>query len=293
MNIDEKLQGKLVEDTTGAAEPNIATTDENLSIDGIFQQFLLPSLGRQIFSVVPINGPSGAIFNLRKKSGSNDFELVRGNVSVYPSESIKTGITHEAIEDIYFQYGKDAGNQIIGELLRGLANEQENTKTMEFLEAQSKDAGIIQVSSYGNAEINFFEITQPMHQAILEMNNKNLRTYSGFVVLPATVLGGIMGLRSWVGADKEDHKELFITEIGDTRFYLNPDPTSNMAYVGLKSKTNSSKSSAIFSPYQSSIIEALDYDSGEPAFFIYNRFAITASPLHVLGDEMLYKFQVA
>lgn len=294
--LDNKLVSQfispLIEDTTGAGDPNIESTDDNLTADQIFQQTQLPSLGRQIFSVIPINGPTAGIFNLRKKSASNDFELVRNNVEVYPSESIKTNVTEEALQDMQSMYGQNY-KTVLGSLLRGLANEQENTRTIEFLEANSKDFGTIAVSDYGNAEINLFEISQPVQQMVLQINNKNLRTYDAFCVIPATVLGGIMALKAYAGADNKDYRGLFITELGNTRFYLNPDPTSNMGYVGLKDEYNPSKSSAIFSPYQSTIVESFNKDTGEPSFYIFNRFAITASPLHVTDDEMLYKFTVA
>ena len=58
--IDEKLLN-LVEDTTTANDPNISASDYNLIPDHLFQQTLLPSLGRQIFSVIPIKGPNAGV----------------------------------------------------------------------------------------------------------------------------------------------------------------------------------------------------------------------------------------
>ena len=77
-NID--LKNPLVEDTTGAASPNVATTDQNLTVGQMFQQTSLPSLGRSIFEVMPITGPTAGLFNLRKKAGTTNFELIRKNV---------------------------------------------------------------------------------------------------------------------------------------------------------------------------------------------------------------------
>jgi len=284
----------IIEDTTGAADPNIATTDQNLSVDAMFQQSGLPSLGRQIFSVIPMNGPTAALFNLRKKAASNDIELIRAEVEVYPSTAIKTNITSEAVQDIRAMYGKRA-DKIIGDLLRGLANTDENTKTLAFLEAKSLALANLQLTDSANAELNLFEITQRVQETILRMNSKNLRTYEAFAVIPYTGLGGIMALSKYAGSanSSKDSGGLFVTKIGVTSFFFNPNPASTTAYVGLIDKADSSKSSGVFSPYVSQVVESQNPDSGELAYHIFNRFAITASPLHVATDEMFYKFTVS
>lgn len=281
----------IVEDTVGAAEPNIATTDEILSVGEMFQQAQLPSLARQIFSVVPINGPTAALFNLRKKAASNAAELVRAEVEVYPSTAIKTNISEEAVQNIRSMYGIEA-NQIVGKLLRGLANTDENTKTLAFLEAKSVAYAGLVLSGVKNAELNLFEITQRVQEIVLKMNSKNLRTYEAFAVIPYVGLGGLMALSRYANAIDSEHRGLFVTQFGVTKFYFNPDPASTTAYVGLMDLQDPSRSSGVFSPYVSQIVESVNPDSGDLAYHIFNRFAITASPLHVLNDEMFYKFTV-
>lgn len=83
-----------------------------------------------------------------------------------------------------------------------------------------------------------------------------------------------------------------VAKVGRTKFFLNPDPTSSVCYVGLCDQRDPSKSSAVFSPYVSEVVQTTDYDTGEDSYHIFNRFAITASPLHVTDNEMLYKFTV-
>jgi hypothetical protein len=291
-NID--LNSQIVEDTTGPAAPEIATTDENLiGANEMFQQTALPSLGRQIFSVIPVNGPTGAIFNVKQKSGLNDLELVRAEVEVYPSESISTGITQEAIQDIKARFGRKARN-IIGTLLRGLANEQENTRTLEFLEANSLAESNLNLSDSINAESNLFEITQKVNELVLRANSKNMRTYEAYCVLPYQAGAAISALSSYV-APKEGKKEergLFLAQVGQTKFFMNPDATSTKAYVGLTDSSNPSKSAAVFSPYIETIQESTNPDTGEVNMFVFNRFAITASPLNEASNEMMFKFDV-
>lgn len=289
--IDEKLLN-LIEDTTTANDPDIPASDYNLIPDHLFQQTLLPSLGRQIFSVVPIKGPNAGVFNIRKKAGTNDFELVRSNSAVYPSESISTGLTQEVMQDIKAQYGKAAG-PIIGTLLRGLANDQENARTLSFLDTNALSVSTLDLSQPMNAETNTFEIIQKVTSLVLKANSKTLRTYKAFCVLPYEYCAAIMSLSAYVNASEDKQQDgLFVAQIGNTKFYVNPDASSSTAYVGLKDPFNPSKSAAIFSPYVSNVIPAVNTETGQQTNHIYNRFAITASPLHEPGNEMMFKFSM-
>jgi hypothetical protein len=281
----------IVEDTTVANAANIATTDENVSIESIFQQGAMPSLAKQIFSVAKISGPTAALFNIRKKSGSDEFTLLRAEVEVYPSKSINTGLSLETIEDLRSQYGKEA-DQIVGKLLRGLANDGENEKTIAFLESKCLSESALVLTDSSNAETNLFEITQRVQELVLKANSKNIRTYEAFCVLPYKLGASISTLSKYASDDNSTERGLFLAEIGQTKYYLNPNSDAEKIYVGLKESKNLSKSSAVFTPDQENIITAQDPDSGETVFFIINRFGITASPLHELGNEMLFKFEV-
>lgn len=278
----------LNEDLTLAGDPNIAQTDQNLSIDGIFQQTNIPSLAREICSVAELTGPSGALFNIIRKDDSS-ITLIRKEVEVFPSEILKTSITREAIQDLKSQFGKDA-DSIIGTLFRGLSNDVENEKLLTVLSANSKDYGDLQLSDSLNASTTAFELTQRIHEIVLKINQKYQRSYEAFCILPAISMSSFMGLGSYLGSVK-DSKGLFITQIGKTKFYLNPDSTDLFAYVGLHDD-NLSKSSLVLSPYQNQILDADNPDSGDIHYFLVNRFAITVSALHETDNEMLYKFKV-
>ena len=393
---------ELRENTTTPNDPNVATTDENLSVNNMFQQATMPSLGKQIFSVLPVHGPTAALFNITnnvkvitpevppvrqvetctptsaisttftlningvdfsytssatatlaeitaglaneinvlRTNGSvpvtaidnglsitlqanfagnaftvlstgvgivtlvqttpnsprvravtvNDFALVRNDVNVVESNSIPTSITQETVQDLSSQYGKEA-EKIIGKLLRGLANDEENAVTLNFLDGVSDDYGVLTLTGSNNAELNLFEITQRVHEIILKINNTTMRSFDAFAVVPYIALAGVAGLSNYAGGESEEHG-LFVAKIGKTKFYLNPDVNSSTVYVGIKDRTNPSKSSAVFSPYTSTIVESVDPNDGSLTYNIFNRFAITESPLHVVGNEMLYKFNL-
>lgn len=289
--MNENVEKLILEDITSplGGDPNVAQTDQNLSIDNIFQQTNIQSLARQVCSTVQMLGPSASLFNIIKKT--DGFKLVRKDLVEVQSEIIKTGVTREAIQDLKSQFGKDADN-IVGSLFRGISNEIENAKLLDVLRTQGKDYGNLQLTDSLNAELNLFEVTQRVHEIILKMNQIYQRTFDAFAIIPYKPLGGIMGLSQYAGALKKDERGLFITQIGSTKFYLNPDVNDDYAYVGLKDSDNLSKSSLVFAPYQNQIIDAIDPDSGEVLYFLVNRFALDSSPLHEAGNEMIYKFNV-
>jgi len=295
-NIDNKhLSKELLEATTGAdgAAIDIATTDQDLSVDTMYQQAALPSLGKQIFSVVQMEGPTAGLFNIKKHPTENKFVLLRNEAQVFESDPISTGLTQEVVQDIKSQYGKDS-TQVIGTLLRGLSNAQENSRTLEFLEDNCLEVPDLDLTDSKSIETNMFEITQKVNELVLKANSLNMRTYEGFCVLPYFAGAAIAGLSNYVGGKEgeKDERGLFLAQIGQIKFYLNPDATSKTAYVGLKDSRNISKSSAVFGPFASQIVETMDPDSGELYYWIFNRFSITPSPLHEDGNEMLFKFDI-
>jgi hypothetical protein len=361
------LKEVIGESTAPDVINNVATTDENLTVDAMFQQSTMPSLGRQIFSVIPMNGPTAAIFNIKKKANgtcsdsvsknaeecaapkntwtvsgvctdtqytdqsscetavetwndnsvcsdtqytdqsscesigtwtldpTNNFELVRSDVVAEDRDSIPSTLTREVVDDLRMQFGKEA-DSVVGNLLRGLSNEQENQATFEFLESNAKHESDLKLSDSSNAETNLFEITQRVHELILKINSKNIRSYMAFAVIPYQPLGGVFGLSNYVGGDDKEGKGLFITKAGLTKFYISPfattGETSNMVYVGLKDMMNPSKSSAVFSPYRSTVVNTTNPENGENVYHIFNRFGITLSPLNELGNELMYKFKI-
>jgi len=273
-------------------ETDIADTDENLSIDGVFQQGAVSSLMSMICSIAPIHGPTGKLFNIKRKAGTDDFELVKSDALIHTTPAIKTGFSQEAYQDILSQYGGEA-NKIVGKIFRSISNEKENEYLLAKLDAVAKDAGALVLTDAKNAESNLFEVTQKVHELVLAMNSKNFRTYQAFAVLPAKSLASIMALSNYAGALQKNERGLFISQIGQTKFYMNPNPLSDTAYVGLKDAEEGGRSSLTFSPYMSEITSATDPDTGNDSFFIHNRFALTVSPLHEVGNEMLYKFVVS
>ena len=281
--MNEEIEGKL-----GTTSQDIEGVDQNLTIDEIFQQNKIDSLAKYVCSVSPLYGPSGAIFNL--KSTNTGVKLLRQEVVTFPSDSVKTDITSEAIHDLVSMFGIQAYD-VIGKLLRGISNEKENTRLFEVLDASSKVEADLTLTDSKNALSNYSEITQKVQELIIKMNSKDFRTFESFVILPYYAVASMSGISTFNNDTDSNADNLFLTRINKTSYFLNPDINSTKAYVGLKD-TNMSKSSLYFVPYTSEIQESVDPDSGLSVYRIYNRFAIETSVLHETDNEMLYTFNI-
>lgn len=284
-------------DPAGSTDPNVQSTDENMSINDMFQQTRLPSLPRQIAAFVNIKGSTGGLFALRNKKDENGndlpvLEVLRQNVAVYDSVPIKTGITQEMVQDLYQMYGKDAYVQICT-MLRANANDRENIKCLEFLKNNCVDRGVLDLDNPKNSELNYFNISEKVNQCILEANSKYIRTYESWVVMPFKYHASVMGLTEYIGGDNQGkHYSLNTTRVGLTRYYINPDPNDDNVYVGLKDSKTKSRCSFYFAEYTCTIQSVLDPESGQPNYLIFNRFGIEKNPLHNESEPMLFKFKI-
>lgn len=275
---------KNINETVNGAAVDIASTDypvKKLTIQQIYKQLSIPSLGREIFPVYKQNGPLAGIFALQKDN--NKIKLLRNDSQVYDSDPINTGISAEAAQDIQSHFGEGA-DSIIAHLLRGLANEQENTKTSEFLDTNANVVDPITLSDKKNSRIIVEEITQAVVESVAEMNSPNYITYKASVVIPMKYAGSFM-IRGF--ALKEGHT-FYMGTIGHNKFYIDPNPlNTDTVYVILKDED---RSGGFFSEYTDDIITAVD-NMGDESMFIFNRFAITTNPKHDI-KPMIHSFKV-
>lgn len=271
---------------------NIATTDENLSINGLYQQASLPSLGRVIFTVTPIHGPTAALFNVKTKADNSGIEIVRNEVEVFESPAKRTTITSESLQDIIKQYGED-GLKMVAKYLRGIANQEENQRTIQFLKDHAVSGGSLTLTDPKIPDACWREISMKIQDCVLQMNSKNRRTYNAFVVMPYRFGASMMSLfADMKNSDYADIETLFIGSSGLTDWFVNPDSTDTNIYVGLMDKQGIGNGCAVFSPYTDEIMKTFDYQTGQSGYFIYNRYAITISPLHTDDNPLLMYFTV-
>ena len=274
---------------------NIATTDENLNeLNRLFQQSKLPSLGTKIFTLNKMHGPTAAVFSVVTENDT--VKLKRNEVTVEnqftKNNPIRTSITPEALYDIRSQFNED-GDVLLANYLKGLANDYENTKTLEFLSDNAVQESSISLSDT-SPEYVWTTISNHITQLILKMNSKNIRTYEAFVVLPYAYASSIMSLYGDLhNSELADKDRLFVGRSGLTEWYINPDPNDTTTiYVGLKDTTNEGRNCAYFSRYTNDISYSMDPESGDVYYFIWDRFALTMNPSHTDENPMLVKFSV-
>jgi len=283
------MTNKLVEVLTTPNDPNVATSDENLSIGQMYQQTSLPSLARSIFDFSSMNGPTAALFAV-DKDALGDMQLLRTEVIVENSTPIASSITSEAVEDLRSQYGEEYAGKIVGKLLRGLANDAENASLITFLTANSLAAATLTRSAPANSETSFFELNQAVNELVLKSNTKSLRTFEAYAVVPYAIMASVMGLSKYFDGDARKNRGLFVAKIGNVSYFLHPDAAATTVFVGLMG--DSGEGAATFASYTDDIIESVNPDSGVLTYNIFNRYALALSPLHVTGNEMMHSFTI-
>lgn len=265
----------------------IATSDEHIEFETLYQQTATPSLAKTILANKPLAGPTGAIFNIRKKIDADELELLRSNVECFASEPIKTNITTEALQDIKASFGQD-GIEAVAVMMRGLANEAENVKLLEFLETNaSLDVNTFQLAGT-NARDSYFELTQRVSESVLKMNVDAVKTFRASVLLPYKLAASVMGYTGNTKLPTVTSYYVGGTELHD--YYINPDPNAETIYVILHDKYDGSKGAGVYAPYQNLVKLAVDSSNGEYVYFIYNRYALGISPLHTEDAPSIMKF---
>lgn len=278
---------------------NVAPAPDNMSINGIYQEVFVPSLGRQIFKTIKSKSGVGYVYGITMNDDESGIAVKRELMEVYEDLPVKmTSITSEAIHDIWTQFGED-GLKDIARYLRGFANRQENEKTLEFLANNSASLGTLWLSAYQNAETVFFELAEKINQGILFMNSDYVRSYTAYAVVPWKWASSLMSLDGYlmkIESPEDEAIRPFELRIGKTGFvtwYVNPDPEEeNTVYVGLTDPQNIGRHCAVFADYQNELVEAIEYHSGTSYYRILNRFGIAKSALHTEEHPMMIKFDV-
>lgn len=287
-----------------SASPNVATIDSKFPLNDVFQQTDLPSLGRSIFTAVKPNGPFAGIFSLTDSHHTDDnagnfnderprLILKRSNLECFPSKPFSTELSVEAVKDLEAMYGRETAYKYITKMLRGLCNNYENDKTIEFLEHNAVQTNELKISDNLNSETMMFEITQRVQELSLKMNSLTKRTFSSYAVIPYKYAASIMTSFAYTtGTNTTNVDELVVADFALMKYFVNPDSTSDTVYVGLRSHDEPFCSSGFFGDYGSQLQTIKDPDTGNDIITIYNRFGLAMNPLHCEHNPLLYKFKI-
>lgn len=261
-----------------------------------FQELSTNSLIREVAATVPMKYSTGQIVNIARNSTTNSFKTVSAAMTVNTATSnpIQSGLSFEATTDLLNQYGLD-GYVIAGNLLKGITDAAENTAFMTFLDSNSLSTAALTLSDANSAEPSLFEITQRVQELVIKMNTPNFRTFNAWAILPYKNAASISALSQYARGDEETKKELVMSKIGQTQYYVNPDTTATTAYVGLmaKDKKSMGASSVIMGTFAQELLKSTHVESFQVNIGIVNRYATAVNPLSVAGAEMLMKFTIS
>lgn len=261
-----------------------------------FQELSTNSLIREVAATVPMKYSTGQIVNIARNSTTNSFKTVSAAMTVNTATTnpIQSGLSFEATTDLLNQYGLD-GYVIAGNLLKGITDAAENTAFMSFIDTNSLSTAALTLSDANSAEPSLFEITQRVQELVIKMNTPNFRTFNAWAILPYKNAASISALSQYARGDEETKKELVMSKIGQTQYYVNPDTTATTAYVGLmaKDKKSMGASSVIMGTFAQELLKSTHVESFQVNIGIVNRYATAVNPLSVAGAEMLMKFTIS
>lgn len=296
------LENSLKE-TTNLISEGIDADFYQVMLGDILKDKIKSFIGHHIAEVQPMMQPSGYVF--ARQETQDTFKIIKKQIDVDTNKSI-IKISQEAWEDLLnLSNLNKAGNEQTPELfinwVKSSAAHKETEKIINLIKMNAVEANGIVLddanNSKQNAETNLFYISKKVGDLVIKMNTPNFRTYDSFCILPQTGVGGILSLsftysRIDDSTDENRANDYFLGKINNTRYYLNPNPDDNNAYVGLKSHKEKGVNSLIYSPYCMNLTTAYNYESGERTVGIFTRNAYTIHPLHSATTPMLYKFTI-
>ncbi|MGI7717416.1 hypothetical protein ACNGMK_09245 [Campylobacter coli] len=296
------LENSLKE-TTNLISEGIDADFYQVMLGDILKDKIKSFIGHHIAEVQPMMQPSGYVF--ARQETQDTFKIIKKQIDVDTNKSI-IKISQEAWEDLLnLSNLNKAGNEQTPELfinwVKSSAAHKETEKIINLIKENAVESvGIVlddANDSKQNAETNLFYISKKVGDLVIKMNTPNFRTYDSFCILPQTGVGGILSLsftysRIDDSTDENRANDYFLGKINNTRYYLNPNPNDNNAYVGLKSHKEKGVNSLIYSPYCMNLTTAYNYESGERTVGIFTRNAYTIHPLHSATTPMLYKFTI-
>lgn len=296
------LENSLKE-TTNLITEGIDADFYQVMLGDILKDKIKSFLGHHIAEVQPMLQPSGYVF--ARQETQDTFKIIKKQIDVDTNKSI-VKISQEAWEDLLNlsnlnKAGESRTPDLFISWVKASAAHKETEKIIDLFKNNAVDAGNLTLNDTNdakqNAETNLFYITKKVGDLVIKMNTPNFRTYDSFCILPQTGVGGILGLsftysRIDDSTDENRANDYFLGKINHTRYYLNPNPDDNNAYVGLKSHKEKGVNSLIYSPYCMNLTTAYNHNSGERTVGVFTRNSYTIHPLHSPTTPMLFKFTI-
>lgn len=282
--------------TIGGHSPNVAAVDSVVNGE-IFSATSGYSLARELFANLPLAVPSGQLLNVKAEQESanrHKIKMVSRQVTVFDTDPVNVGITVEAFQDLVNIWGLTNADKFLSGLIDGLVVEDHNIRTIDFLENNSATVSPITLnySNFDPTEVAY-QLLSTVSKIIHKANQAKFRTYGYFLLLPATLshFFDILTLtkqgtieRRKIGNIILDDGFSIIARKPYTSTSIGPHDDDNVIYFGLLDRNEKSRSGAFFSKYREEVVKATDPNDGSTQMMLYNRFALSANPLHDKTD---------
>ena len=298
---DFSIKGYNLNETTSAdvaSQPNIIST--------LIEEKYNDSLAYNICEVDPIQTSLGQSFASVRKD--NKFIVLKKDIHV-KLYTVNTGYTLEVWDDMNRMFGKNA-SKTSGKLLSGFSSNDENFTLITLINAQALIKPPLLIDK-GDSGWIIDQIAHRVAESVIEMNRHSFKTLESFCILSGTWAASFL---SELDTKKDGLKNsLFVGRHGSTDYYVNPFPNTasefnndydysfeiedssvpDYCYVGLKSDVKG-ESSLIFTPYTYEMNIVVDPDTGDNTVFVYNRFGLDSTPLHLPleNKSILHKFEL-
>lgn len=293
--------------TIGGHSPNVSPVDSVINGE-IFSATSGYSLARELFANLPLAVPSGQLINVKAEQESanrHKIKMVSKQVTVYDTEPVNVGISVEAFQDLINTWGLTNADNFLSGLIDGLIVEDHNIRTIDFLENNCATIPPITLNytNFDPTEVAY-QLLVAVAKVIHKANQGKFRTYGYFLLLPATLSHFFDALtftkqgtieRRKTGNIILDDGFSVVARKPYTSSTIGPHDDDNIIYFGLLDKNEKSRSGAFFSKYREEVVKATDPNDGSTQMVLYNRFALTANPMHDKTDankSMLWRATV-
>lgn len=250
-------------------------------VDGLTRKMEYGNLSAMVSDVRKLNRPGGKIQGIYRDKALDKLVIKETLVDV-ASTKVKTEFTEETIQDLYSIYGENV-YEVLADFLAAEVNEELNIDLFTFLDTHAS-VGTTLTFTNGTMKATgdvIYNIKTKLSIELVRLAKANKRPIRGFAIVSAGIATAMMvdGYATLADRENESASNLYIGTLGAIDYYMNPFHTDliDVAYVGLKG-TGFSGGSLYYLPYNNTILNAVDADTGAKNLFILNRSKIALNP---------------
>jgi hypothetical protein len=263
---------------------NIINQEQLLgAVDRILQK---RSIAARVSEYQPMTGPLGIVLGTQRDK-TTDKLIVRRKEIQPVMETVKTEFTEEALQDMLSLYGENIyevlGYYLVDDLMYTI-----DSKFMSMLKTR---AGLFGSMSFNHADYkgSLYAVGQSIGMAVVkgltDLPISDNRHPEGFAIVSPDV-GAVLALSTTLGDPnqtprEDDNSASYMGTLAGVDYYIDythaGNATDNVVF-GIKGN-GISRGTAVFSPYKREWVAAVNPESGEKVFHLFDRTGMTINPI--------------